>query len=279
MRHTIFYLFIITAAASCKMGDTSIFSENTKIEQKYTTKGNYAVSTADIKYGNKRYKAYYPTQVNAKSPVITWGNGTGQTPKTYDQIFTHLASWGFIVIDNYEESTIDGASILESAKVMLQENLNAKSVFYQKVDTRHIGAAGHSQGAGGVVNAYKNFSDGKIITTIAPLAFPSILKPTGTGVKVPIFFISGEKDDIFSSLKYNKQSYDEVPSSIPAAKAARRGTFHELLTNNGLATGYLTAWMRFQLLGDKEAAKAFIGPSPEISLNPNWNNVATKNLR
>lgn len=278
MRYTIYYLFIMITVVSCKMAEISISSENTKIEQKYTSKGSYIVSTAVIKDGNKSYKVYYPTQVHGKSPVITWGNGTGQTPKTYDGTFTHLASWGFIVIDNYEESTINGESILESARVIVRENSNPKSVFYQQVDTQHIGAAGHSQGAGGVVNAYKNFPDGKIITTIVPLAFPSILKPTGTGVKVPIFFISGEKDDFFSSLKYNLQSYDEVPSSIPAAKAARRGAFHELLTNDGLATGYLTAWMRYQLMGDKEAAGAFTGTSPELSINPNWNNVSTKNL-
>lgn len=279
MRYAFFCLYILITLASCENGSKAISSDSTRIEEKYTVKGTLDVSNIVIKDGsNRSYKVYYPSQLSGRSPVITWGNGTGQSPDTYVRTFNHLASWGFIVIDNFEESTIDGSSILESAKVLVRENANPNSIFYQKVDTEHIGASGHSQGAGGIVNAYKNYPDGKIIKTLVPAAFPSILKPTGTGVNVPIFFISGEKDDLFSSLKFNKQSYDQVPSSVPAAMGARRGAFHELLTNNDLVIGYLTAWMRYQLMGDQEASGAFTGSSPEISVNPNWIEVSTKNL-
>lgn len=279
MKHTIFFLFILISLTSCESGNVAISSDSTRIEEKYTVKGNLNVSNVVIKDGkNNSYKIYYPSQLSGKSPVITWGNGTGQSPDTYVRTFNHLASWGFIVIDNYEESTIDGSSILESAKVLIRENSNPNSVFYQKVDTEGIGASGHSQGAGGIVNAYKNYPDGKIIKTLVPAAFPSILKPTGTGVNVPIFFISGEKDDLFSSLKFNKQSYDQVPSSVPAAIGVRRGAFHELFTSEDLVIGYLTAWMRYQLMGDQEASAVFTGSSPELSVNPNWVQVSTKNL-
>lgn len=279
MKYTFSFLFFLLALNSCKINE-KISSPNTKIEEKYTAFGNFKVSQTVIKDSkNNIYKVYYPSQMSGKSPVITWGNGTGQTPDTYVRTFNHLASWGFIVIDNYEKSTIDGSSILESARVLVRENSNPRSLFYQKVDIEHVGASGHSQGAGGVVNAYKNFSDGKIIKTIVPLAFPSILKPTGTNVKVPIFFISGEKDNLFSSLNYNKQSFEQVPSPTPAAVGARRAAFHELLTNEDLVIGYLTAWMRYQLMGDQQAAGAFRGSTPELSVNPNWSNVSTKNIR
>ncbi len=279
MKHTILFFSLLTTLTACMVNE-KISSNDTKIEEKYTAIGTFKVSQTVIKDANNNsYKVFYPSQMTGKMPVITWGNGTGQSPDTYVRTFNHLASWGFIVIDNYEKSTIDGSSILESAKVLVRENSNPRSVFYQKVDIERIGASGHSQGAGGVVNAYKNYSDGKIIKTIVPLAFPSILKPTGTDVKVPIFFVSGERDDFFSSLKYNRQSFDQVPSSTPAAIGARRGALHELLTNEDLVIGYLTAWMRFQLMGDQQASNAFRGSSPEISANPNWNHVATKNIR
>jgi len=37
--------------------------------------------------------------------------------------------------------------------------------------------------------------------------------------------------------------------------------------------GYLTAWMLYQLKGDDEAAKVFIGEDAEILHNSNWQDV------
>ena len=37
--------------------------------------------------------------------------------------------------------------------------------------------------------------------------------------------------------------------------------------------GYMTAWMLWQLTGDEEAAKVFVGEDAEILKNPNWQDV------
>ena len=37
--------------------------------------------------------------------------------------------------------------------------------------------------------------------------------------------------------------------------------------------GYLTAWMRYQLQGDRDAASVFVGKDAEILSNRNWQDV------
>ena len=37
--------------------------------------------------------------------------------------------------------------------------------------------------------------------------------------------------------------------------------------------GYMTAWMLYQLSGDEEAAKVFIGEDADILSNPGWQDV------
>lgn len=37
--------------------------------------------------------------------------------------------------------------------------------------------------------------------------------------------------------------------------------------------GYMTAWMLYQLYGDEEAKKAFVGEQAEILTNTNWQDI------
>lgn len=116
------------------------------------------------------------------------GNGTGATPKNYDSLLTHLASWGFIVIDSYSTQTGSGKAILDAAKYMVTQNKTAGSKFYQKIDTAHIGAAGHSQGAAGVINAHTKYAWGKNnIKTLVTVALLS-LALSDAADQLPRFF-------------------------------------------------------------------------------------------
>ena len=99
---------------------------------------------------------YYPMNLGAnnfKHPVVTWGNGTGGTSTGCDYFLRHLASWGFVVIASQDGYERNGASILAAAHKMVDQNSNPGSPFSNKLDIYHIGAVGHSQGAGGVVRA------------------------------------------------------------------------------------------------------------------------------
>ena len=47
------------------------------------------------------YDLFYPRHYAAlgfKSPIVTWGNGTGGTPGNVSTLLRHFASYGFTVI-------------------------------------------------------------------------------------------------------------------------------------------------------------------------------------
>ena len=54
--------------------------------------------------------------------------------------------------------------------------------------------------------------------------------------------------------------------NAPKVMARKKGCGHGHMLYS--ADGYVTAWLLWQLQGDEEAAKAFIGESPELLENP-----------
>lgn len=76
------------------------------------------------------------------------GNGTGGVSNAADYFLKHLASWGFVIVATRDRFTGDGTTILDATNYMVGEKSNPQSIFFQKLDTNHIGGIGHSQGAG-----------------------------------------------------------------------------------------------------------------------------------
>ncbi len=255
------------------------------IEVKYTATGPNTINSVTIRNaaGSDLYKIYYPAQLPSACPVVTWGNGTGQAPADYQKVFEHLASWGYIVIDNYDGSTAPGGSIVASAQYLISENGNPSSRFHSKVDVNRIAAVGHSQGGVGVVNARTKAANGRLIKTIVPMHMSPNISGSGltyntANVDVPIFFVSGTEDGIFSPLQVSQTAYNNVPANIPAVMGLRVGAYHDAVKDSEREWGYLTAWLEYQLKGSQDAAQAFAGSAAEILANPNWQNAAHKNL-
>ena len=100
-------------------------------------------------------------------PVITWGNGTGSNPSLYRVLLNHLASHGFVVIASNSPNVAQGdpPPMVAGVTWVLEQNADPTSVMYQRIDTTHIGATGHSQGGFATTTAG---ADARI-TTIAPL--------------------------------------------------------------------------------------------------------------
>ena len=67
------------------------------------------------------------------------------------------------------------------------------------------------------------------------------------------------------------ESYEAVPGSAMKVRARASGADHgDMLLK---CDGYMTAWMLYQLKGDQEAAKAFVGSDAEILTNSNWQDI------
>ena len=129
------------------------------IEAKYTALGDYPVSSLILSSGQSdfdHYEIFYPTEMLTSSsiyPVVIMANGTGIACNKYEDVFYHMASWGFIVAGNDDDDSWDGESSDLTLSLLFSFNTAENSIFYGKVDTNNIGITGHSQGGVGVINA------------------------------------------------------------------------------------------------------------------------------
>ena len=255
------------------------------IETKYLTMGDYKVKNIKKKGSEitKKYYIYYPRELknsNKKYPVVVILNGTGVLPKKYKALFKHLASWGFVVIGNDDGSTGFGKSADETINLIISENNNNNSIFYGKLDLDNIGITGHSQGGAGVftsISIMEHKDKYKTAVALSPTheetAHQFGWKYDLTKINIPTLMIAGTNGDFETQAVIPIEKMIEMYNKIPASKAiARRiGAEHGQMLYS--ADGYVTAWFMWQLQGDKEAEKAFIGDSPEISNNKLYQDI------
>jgi hypothetical protein len=261
-------------------------AQSAPIEARYAAPGPKQVSRSTVldTQGRPQYELFLPQPLGRGHPIIVWGNGTGTQPKDYQGLLSHLASWGFAVVDNYQRNTGAGSGILQAAQALVAAHDDPASPLFGRLDPSRVGASGHSQGATGVINAATRFDGSTLISTVVPVALPdrssSVTGNYDTSLlTVPLFIIGGTEDVLISPLRVNVRAYDATDDSLPAAMAMARGAGHsEITPNGGRQRGYLTAWMMYQLRGDPLAAQAFEGPEAELLTNPNWRNARTQNL-
>jgi hypothetical protein len=263
------------------------------VEAAYTPAGPYATTTGVVRSstGQAIYDLFYPARyrpLGFKSPIVTWGNGTGGTPRKFTTFLRHLASYGFTVIASTSGQTGSGVVIADAARYLVTQDNTAGSAFYHRLDVRHIAAVGMSQGAGGATKAA--ISNPGLITTLMTFSLPVTLLLTGPStaqLTQPTFFIGthGPFDSVIAPPAAERTFYHRAP--VPAAlglilysdgKLADHISIQNAAYggNPGGELGYATAWLEYQLRGNRTAAAAFTGPHPELVSNTNWPGSATK---
>jgi len=301
-------LMVGTIAGAC----TPNFPTGT-IEKKYYATGSWTVTAAigagccDSK-GN-RYDLYYPTNLGANGflhPIITWGNGTAGASGQVAYFLKHLASWGFVIIATQDGYTHFGQTVLDAANFLVNANADPQSIFFNKLKVNQIGSIGHSQGAGGAINAL--IKSGGSIKTVIPIELPGqqfcFCAPgdvidTSKITQGSVFFVDGSldlpvspptQDPSAAGLQSIAAFYNAVPNSVRKLKGTLIGPTHNDITGqptcatavvpcfNGVHgyLGYPTAWMMDQLQGDSFAHGAFVQGSGEMfTETKNWELVAS----
>ena len=251
------------------------------LEAKYLAMGPYEVrqTTAEAPEDWKQFVAYYPAELadsGEQWPAVVFVNGTGVYASKYPALFRHLASWGFLVLGSEDPGTFSGDSTDAALAWLLGENEDPDSLFYQKVDTDHLGLSGHSQGGVGVFNAISGQPHGGLFTCAVSLsptqedwaaALNIPYDPSGTAI--PTLVLAGTSNDVITPEGVEALYYK---LGGPKAMALRTGTGHGEMLYSG--DGYVTAWLMYWLRGDREAGAAFFGPEAELLRNPLWQNMA-----
>lgn len=268
-------IFLIFTAPMAPKNYTKTVETGGEIEAAYMAAGQYQVKHIEAEAPGdwKKFVAYYPADLEGTEstfPVVIFVNGTGVGASRYKALFQHLASWGFIVLGNEDPSTCTGASAEATLVWLLEQNNDLDSVFYQKVDTEHIGISGHSQGGVAVFNAVSEQPHGELYTcavSLSPtewaLAMAIGLEYDPSKMTTPTLILAAAENDVITP-----DGVKGLAEAIPAGtvKALRPGMDHGKMLYS--ADGYVTAWFMWQLQGDQNAAKAFVGDNAEILTNP-----------
>jgi predicted dienelactone hydrolase len=117
------------------------------IEEKYSKLGEYKVDSkrydapkaAEEPGKEKFFDVWYPKE-KGTYPLIVMINGTGVTCDKYDDVFKHIASFGYVVIGNNYESNWNGKHPSET----LDFALNTEEIA-NMIDREKIAVGGHSQ--------------------------------------------------------------------------------------------------------------------------------------
>ncbi len=259
------------------------------VEKQFTAPGSHQVAAVQIAAPDQKtgkLLVRYPSDmVSGRTyPLVIMANGTGVKASQYAAVFDHLASWGFIVAGNEDGESWDGASSLKTLQKMSEENARKGSIFQGKIDMQHTGIAGHSQGGVAVFNAVAA-APGKfaaayaVSTTQKQLAQNLKWSYDASRMNVPVLLFAGTgkwDSEVIAPLSSLKENAAAVRKGVPAAFARRSGADHgDMLWQ---ADGYMTAWFCWRLKGDRTAAAAFSGTSPEILKNSRWQDVQLRDM-
>ena len=88
-----------------------------------------------------------------------------------------------------------------------------------------------------------------------------------TKINIPILMIAGTEGDFETKLVLSIEKMVDMYEKIPSSKVMMRRVGAEHGQMLYMADGYVTAWFMWQLQGDEEASKAFLGDNPEILTN------------
>ena len=200
-------------------------------------------------------------------PVVTWGNGTGSNPSLYKVLLNQLASHGFVVIasDSPNVGQGDPPPMVAGVTWVLAQNDDPTSELYQRIDTSHVGATGHSQGGFATTTAG---GDSHVTTIFAlcgastqrNLHGPALLFCGGADTTVPCTTIQKTFDGI------NNQPV--MLASYLTADHASWITFRG--TTPSPVEAAVTAWMRVQLMGDTALRSWFYGASCKLCTDAAW---------
>jgi len=232
-------------------------------------------------------------------PVLVWGNGAcTNSPWEHFKFLNEIASHGYLVVATgyipMEERPFEGPMSttqqqIESIDWAIAQNADPASPYYNKIDVKNICAAGMS--CGGLQTLY-NCADPRLKTLMicnsglfnrmnAHQAVGGMPMPEKTKLKdihTPIIYILGGKPDIaYENGMDDFHRIKHVPACAANLPVGHGGTYRQ--AHGGEFSVVALAWLDWQLKGDAQAAKMFIGKNPELLKREGWTLEKNKKLK
>jgi hypothetical protein len=227
------------------------------------------------------YDVFRPATLGAEQrrhPIISWANGTLFSIADYQKLLEHWASHGFVVIAAHTNTTAGGGTHKAAVDWLTAEAARPGSQYFGVLDTKMVGAAGHSQGGGATIAAGAQKAGATTLVTTLPLmpilSFESDKSIVGKQT-VPMLNINATMDDRDPSGAIPNQIFDAANEEL--VQAAFIGIHEDAMTPAMFAP--TLAWFRLRLMSDA-AARATFYPVPTCGLctSAAWKQIRAKNV-
>ena len=243
---------------------------------------------------------YQPANLSAlgqvKMPIYVFGNGAcSEDGASQRQHLLEIASYGYLVIA--PGGIYSGPGLEMSAQTWFEhrdktkyqslgqaidwataENSRKGSPFYHRIATDKVAVSGYSCGG---IQALKSAGDPRVSTFV--IMNSGILNgggPDATGemaadkslldkIDKPIIYVLGGKRDVaYLNGMDDYSRLTKVPSVVINEDVTHQGTYGQ--PNGGPAARAVVAWLQWQLRGDKDAEKWFVGKDCKLCTDPRW---------
>jgi hypothetical protein len=251
-----------------------------------------------------RHVVYRPKDLaalgNAKLGVVAWGNGGCSDDGASSRFhLLEIASHGYLVIASGQILSGPGtppreprpappqgqlppprtkvSDLTEAVDWALAENRRAGSPYFGRIDPAQIAYSGWSCGG---VQALQVANDPRVKTLVIHNSGVLNDRPTNmTGISVgkevlqtlhtPVIYIEGGPTDIaYENGMDDFKRIMHVPAAMANLPVGHGGTFNE--PNGGAAASVAVSWLNWQLRGDAQGAKRFVGEDCGLCKDPQW---------
>ena len=166
--------------------------------------GPYTSTTVSNSGPNGNYTIYHPAELapgGARNPIVGWMSGGSTNPALYT-LLPHLASHGFVVVASNTVPAIGeevalGQEIIAGIDWILEQNGNASSPFFEKLDATKVASMGYSMGA----LATTTIADDPRLTTTVHISGGNMVTERIAKLHAPAAFFCGAKRHRRSELR------------------------------------------------------------------------------
>jgi len=222
-----------------------------------------------------------------KLPIIAWGNGAcTNSPWEHINFLNEVASHGFLVIaigpmpkeGEKGEGRSNASQLTDAIDWAIAQNSDKESPYYKKVDVENIAVSGMSCGG---LQTLEIAPDSRVTTTVVcnsgifidPISgfpgMPDLKKDDLKKLHTPtLYILGGESDIAYNNGMDDYRNINHVPVFVANMDVGHGGTYGQ--PHGGEFAKVATAWYKWQMKGDKEASKMFLGEDCGLCSDPKW---------